>query len=112
MRTSLDHPRAQAAPAQPGAPPEQLGGLRWPKQPASESPKVEVAPLPPFFSSASPSLTLRRERPLFTSSPQRALNSQELRNCLNSLGLDYSSEEAHGAPPKHSAQPIHTSPEL
>ena len=76
------------------------------------APKLRLPRSRPFFPSASPPLTLRRERPLFTSSPQRALNSQELRNCLNSLGLDYSSEEAHGAPPKHSAQPIHTSPEL
>ena len=35
-------PRAQAAPTHPGAPPEQLGGSRWPPQPASGRTKVEV----------------------------------------------------------------------
>ena len=32
---SLGHPKAQAAGAHPGAPPEQRGGSRWPPQPAS-----------------------------------------------------------------------------
>ena len=43
-------PRAQAAPMHPGAPPQQLGGVPWPQQPASGRPKVEgfsAVPSPP-----------------------------------------------------------------
>ena len=36
---SLDHLQAQAAPTHPGAPPEPLGSLRWPQEPASGRPK-------------------------------------------------------------------------
>ena len=38
---SLDHLKAQAAPTRAGAPPEQLGSLRWPQPPAPGRPKVE-----------------------------------------------------------------------
>ena len=37
---SLDHLEAQAAPTHPRAPPEHLGGLPWPQEPASGRPKV------------------------------------------------------------------------
>ena len=42
----LDHPKAQAAPTQPGAPPQQRGGSPWPQERASGRPKVEDLPLP------------------------------------------------------------------
>ena len=42
---SLDHLKAWAAPTHPGAPPEQVGGLPWPQQPASGRPKDADAPL-------------------------------------------------------------------
>ena len=43
---SLVGPKAQAAPADPGAPPEQLGGAPWPRQLASRPPpKTRVARL-------------------------------------------------------------------
>ena len=37
-------PGAQAAPTHARAPPEQLGSLRWPPQPASGRPKVDESP--------------------------------------------------------------------
>ena len=42
---SLDHLEAQAAPMQPRAQPEPLGGLPWPQEPGSGRPKVEGLPL-------------------------------------------------------------------
>ena len=42
---SLDHLKAQAAPAHPRARPEQLAGSPWPQQPASGRPAVERLPL-------------------------------------------------------------------
>ena len=37
-------PAAQAAPTHPGAPPEPLGSLRWPHEPAYGRPEVENSP--------------------------------------------------------------------
>ena len=42
---SLDHLEAQAAPTHPKAPPEHLGSLPWPQEPATGRPKVEDSPL-------------------------------------------------------------------
>ena len=42
---SLDCLEAQGAPTQPRAPPEPLGSLPWPQEPASGRPKVEDFPL-------------------------------------------------------------------
>ena len=42
---SLDHPKTEAAPPHPGAPPEQLGGSPRPQEPGSGRPKVEGGPL-------------------------------------------------------------------
>ena len=42
---SLDHLEAQAASTHPKAPPEHLGSLRWPQEPATGRPKVEDPPL-------------------------------------------------------------------
>ena len=42
---SRDHPTAQAAPPHPRAPPEPLGGVRWPQQPASGRAQYERLPL-------------------------------------------------------------------
>ena len=47
---SPDHLEARGAPTHPGAPPQQLGGVPWPQQPASGRPKVEgfsAVPSPP-----------------------------------------------------------------
>ena len=44
---SVDHPKAQAAPAHPGAPPEHLGGSPRPSPPASGRRKVEDSPMFP-----------------------------------------------------------------
>ena len=62
---SLDHRKAPAVPAHPGAPSEWLGGAPWPRKRASAHPKAEDVP----------SSTIRRTRTSEPTSPRRTRRS-------------------------------------